>query len=171
MTVHGSATVREETPHANRLTRTGTIVNVLKRRAESRINDPSLDPESRAILRYALETHDPWLAKLVRYADEGELIDEAYGYSETTSSDDDYSDEDRIEALTEIICREGDEVGTKSGALLLLMATLEDATHPRALANLAKHLAFTRCGELNFNGIVDAQIVVLESELLGIEVS
>lgn len=166
MTMHGSATLREETPHT---TRTSTIMNALARRAESRINDPSLDPASRATLREALETHDPWLAKLVRYADVDELIDDSFYFSETAS--DDYSDEERIEALAEIICREGDEAGTKSGALLLLMATLEDAPHPKALANLAKHLAFTRCGELNFNGIVDAQIVVLESELLGIDVS
>lgn len=167
MTMHGSATLREETPHT---TRTSTIMNALAQRAESRINDPSLDPESRATLREALETHDPWLAKLVRYADADELIDDGFYFSET-SDDSDYSDEEKIEALAEIICREGDEAGTKSGALLLLMATLEDATHPKALANLAKHLAFTRCGELNFNGIVDAQIVVLESELLGIDVS
>jgi hypothetical protein len=37
---------------------------------------------------------------------------------------------------------------------------------PKALANLAKHLAFTRCGELNFNGVVETQIAVFESELL-----
>jgi hypothetical protein len=46
------------------------------------------------------------------------------------------------------------------------MATLENASHPKALANLAKHIAFTRCGELNLNGMVEAQITVFESELL-----
>ena len=46
------------------------------------------------------------------------------------------------------------------------MAALEHATHTRALANTAKHLAFTRCGELNFSGMVDAQIAVVENELL-----
>jgi hypothetical protein len=46
------------------------------------------------------------------------------------------------------------------------MATLENSTHPKALANTAKHLAFTRCGELNLYGMVDAQIPVLEDELL-----
>jgi hypothetical protein len=64
-----------------------------------------------------------------------------------------------------MICRAGDDAGTKAAALSILMATLENATHPKALANLAKHLAFTRCGELNVNGMVDAQIAVLESEL------
>jgi hypothetical protein len=65
-----------------------------------------------------------------------------------------------------MICRAGDEPATKSAALLVLMAALEDATDPRALANTAKHLAFTRCGEWNYSGMVDAQIAVVESELL-----
>jgi hypothetical protein len=42
------------------------------------------------------------------------------------------------------------------------MAALENATHPKALANSAKHLAFARCGELNFCNMVDAQIAVVE---------
>jgi len=46
------------------------------------------------------------------------------------------------------------------------MGTLEHATDPKVLAHTAKHFAFTRCGELNFNGMVEAQIAVLESELL-----
>jgi len=46
------------------------------------------------------------------------------------------------------------------------MAAIENAAHPKALANTAKHLAFTRCGELNFGGMVEAQIQLLESELL-----
>jgi len=78
----------------------------------------------------------------------------------------DDSDEEKIELLTEVICRAGDEPKIKSAALLVLMATLENATYPKALANLTKHLAFTRCGELNSYGIVDAQIAMLEDELL-----
>jgi hypothetical protein len=46
------------------------------------------------------------------------------------------------------------------------MAALEHATYPRALANTAKHLVFTRCGELNFSGMLGAQIAAVESELL-----
>lgn len=46
------------------------------------------------------------------------------------------------------------------------MAQLENSTHPKTLANTAKHLAFTRCAELNLCGMVDAQIAVLEGELL-----
>ena len=61
-----------------------------------------------------------------------------------------------------MICRAGDEAETKSAALLVLMSTLENSTHPKALANTAKHIAFTHCGELNVNGMVDAQIAVLE---------
>ena len=65
-----------------------------------------------------------------------------------------------------MICRTGDDAGTKSAALLLLMSILENASHPKALANLAKHVAFSRCGELNVSGMVDAQIAALEDELL-----
>jgi len=75
-------------------------------------------------------------------------------------------DEEKIEALTEMICRAGDDPGTKAAALLVLMATVENSSHPKALANAAKHLAFTRCGELNVYSMVDAQIAVAESELL-----
>ena len=56
----------------------------------------------------------------------------------------------------------GDEA---SAALLVLLATLENSTHPKALANTAKHLAFARCAELNLYGMVDAQIAALEGEL------
>jgi len=155
-----SASVRE-TPHVHQTSRTNNYINVLKERAQAVINDTSIDPESRAIIRYSLETNDPWLAELVRRADAGEtLVDEA-GFLKRSSTD-----EEKIEALVELICRAGDEAGTKSAALLVLMSTLEKASHPKALANLAKHLAFTRCGELNFNGVVEAQIAVIESELL-----
>ena len=74
-----------------------------------------------------------------------------------------HSSEEKIEALIDLICRAGDE---PSAALLVLLSTLENSTHPKTLANTAKHPAFTRCGELNLCGIVDAQIAVLERELL-----
>ena len=160
MSTHSSATVRE-TPHVNQTSRTNTIINALKERAQAVINDPLIDAQSRAIIRYALETNDPWLAELVRRADAGEtLLDEA-GLLNISRTD-----EEKIEALAELICRAGDEAGTKSAALLVLMSTLENASHPKALANLAKHFAFTRCSELNLNGMVEAQVAVLESELL-----
>jgi hypothetical protein len=160
MTTHVSATVRE-TPHVNQTSRTNTIINALKRRAQSVLNDRSIDAESRAIIRYALETNDPWLAELVRRADEGETVVDSAGFLKTSSTD-----EEKIAALAELICRAGNEAGTKSAALLVLMSMLENASHPKALANLAKHVAFTRCGELNLNGMVEAQIAVFESELL-----
>jgi len=166
MSTHSSATVRQ-TPHVNQTPRTNTIVNSLKRRAQAILNDTSIDAQTRAIIRYGLETNDPWLAELVRRADAGEAIAETIDFSqEPTGPDEDDSGEDKIETLAEMICRAGDEAGTKSAALLVLMATLENATHPKALANMAKHFAFTRCGELNLNGMVDAQIAVVEGELL-----
>jgi len=153
-----SASVRE-TPHVN--SRTNTFINALKERAQAVVNDRSIDARSRAIIRYSLEINDPLLAELVRRVDAGETIVDEAGFLKLSSTD-----EEKIEALAELICRAGDEAGTKSAALLVLMSTLENASHPKALANLAKHLAFTRCGELNFNGVVEAQIAVFESELL-----
>ena len=78
-----------------------------------------------------------------------------------TNEDD--STREKIEALAEIICGAGDE---SAGALFVLMGTLENSTHPKVLAHTVKHFAFTRCGELNLFGMVDAQIAAIESELL-----
>jgi len=140
-----SARLRGETPHNS---------DALKRRAQSIINDKSIDAETRAIIRYGLEINDPWLGDLVRSVDAGEpIIDNLYIHSS----------EEKIEALTDLICRAGDE---PSAALLVLLSTLENSTHPKALANTAKHLAFTRCGQSNLYGMVEAQIAALENELL-----
>src|SRR5690349_21003858 len=71
--------------------------------------------------------------------------------------------EEKVEALAEILCRAG---GESAAALFVLMGTLENSAHPKLLANTAKHCAFTRCGELNLFGIVDAQVALIEGELL-----
>jgi hypothetical protein len=47
------------------------------------LNDKSIDPQSRAIIRYAREIHDPWLARLVRRADAGETIVDNLDFEET----------------------------------------------------------------------------------------
>src|SRR5215203_4747379 len=73
MANHSSASVRE-TPHVTPTSRTNTIINALKERAQAVLNDRTIDPQSRAIIRYALEMNDPWLAKLVRRADAGESV-------------------------------------------------------------------------------------------------
>ena len=164
MANHTSAREREETPHVNRTSRT-TISDALKRRAQSVIKNKSIDAQSRAVIRYGLETNDPWLSELVRRADAGEAIIDTVDFSQTPPTNDN-SSEEKVEALADMICRAGDEPATKSAALLVLMSTLENAAHPKALANTAKHLAFTRCGELNLYGMVDEQIAVLEGELL-----
>ena len=82
-------------PHANQ-TRTNTIVNALKRRAQAVLNDRSIDPQTRAIIRYGLETNDPWLAELVRRADAGETVIGAIYFSQSPKEDD--SNEEKIEA-------------------------------------------------------------------------
>lgn len=161
MATHSSATLRE-TPHVTETTNT-IISNALKRRAQSVINDTSIDPQWRAIVRYGLETNDPWLADLVRRADAGELIIDTIDFSLEPESQEDDSTEEKIEALAEIMCRSSDEC---AAALFVLMGTLENSSHPKLLANTAKHFAFTRCGEANLYGIVDNQIGVVEAELL-----
>src|SRR5690349_7199287 len=100
MANHSSAT-----PHVNRTSRTNTIVNVLKQRALAVLNDESIDPQSRAIIRYAMEINDPWLAELVRQADSDGTID----LSEIRLDNDADSTEDKIKTLTEMICRGGEE--------------------------------------------------------------
>jgi hypothetical protein len=157
-----SATAHEETPHVIESNQ-NTISNALRRRAQSVINDKWIDAESRAMVRYALEINDPWLPELVRRVDAGETVVDI-DFSRTPQNEDEL-DGERLEALTRLICRAGDEPGTKLAALLVLMATLENATHPKALANTVKHLAFNRCSDLNLYGMVDAQLPVLESEL------
>ena len=188
MTTNTSATTREQahdltqTPHVNQ-TRTATIMNALKRRAQALLNDESIDAQTRAIIRYGLETHDPWLAELVRRAERCEKIANTSAFSQSIRADkdglidkagvagasvdgpnNDEPSKHTIEALAELICRAGDE---SAGALFVLMGTLQHSTHPEALANTVKHLAFTRCGEFNLFGMVDAQLAVIEGELFG----
>src|SRR6185295_8285483 len=117
MTTHSSATARQETSHVNRTTRTATIMNALKQRAQAVLNDESLDPQSRATLRQALETYDPWLAELVRREQVGE-----------TNKDD---SREKIEALADIICGAGNE---SAAALFVLMGTMQNSTDPGTLA-------------------------------------
>ena len=116
-----SATLRAETPH---------LSDALKRRAQSVINDESIDAETRAIIRYGLEINDTWLPELVRSVDAGEgIINNLYVNSS----------EEKIEALTNLICRAGDE---PSAALLVLLSTLENSTHPKAPCELSQAPCF-----------------------------
>jgi len=135
-------------------------MNALKQRAQAVLNDESLDDQSRAILRHALERKDPWLAELVRCADAGESTTD-FSHSPGTGADD--TSRRKIEALADIICGAGNQ---SAAALFVLMGTIQNSTQPEVLAHTLKHFAFTRCGELNVFGLVDAQIAVLGEELL-----
>jgi hypothetical protein len=88
------------------------------------------------------------------------LDDQSRADADETSEDD---SREKIEALAEIICGAGNE---SAAALFVLMGTMQNSNEPEALANTVKHFAFTRCGELNIFGMVDAQIAVVEGELL-----
>ena len=163
MTNHSSATALEETPHEIETTTIITVSDATKRSAESVINDRTIDPQWGTIIRAALELNDPWLAELVTRAEAGEDIVDTFESMRTTEAHEDDSMLARIEALAEIICRAGDE---PTAALFILMETLESFTQPKVLACRAKHVAFSRCGELHVYEMVDAQIAVVEDELL-----
>jgi hypothetical protein len=162
MSTHGSASAQEETLHETETVQI-TISDALRRRAQSVIYDRSIDPQWRSIIRYALEINDPLLPDLVRRADAGEKIIETTEFSLTDENNEDDSNEEKVNALAEIICEAGNEA---AAALFVLMGALENSAHPKLLANAAKHFAFTRCAELNLYGIVDAQLPLVEGELL-----
>jgi hypothetical protein len=165
MSTHSSsAPERQATPHATNSTTNQRISDAIKRRAQSLINDRTIDAGDRAYIRYALATDDAsGLSELVRRVDAGEpIIDESC----VLEADDEISTEEKLERLAAMICQAGSQPETRSAALLVLMSTLENSTDSKALANLVKHIAFTRCGELNCFGMVDAQIASIESELL-----
>jgi hypothetical protein len=82
-----SSAIALETPHG---TKSITISDALKRRAQAVMNDRAIDPKWRAIIRYALETNDPWLADVVRHAEAGETIVDSVDFSlapETSGGD------------------------------------------------------------------------------------
>jgi len=165
MSTHSSsAPERQATPHATNSTTNNSISDAVKRRAQSLIKDTTIDAGDRAYISYALATNDaPGLSELVRRVDAGEpIIDESC----LLEANDEISTEEKLERLAAMICQAGSQPETRSAALLVLMSTLENSTEPKVLANHVKHLAFTRCGELNCFGMVDAQIAAIESELL-----
>ena len=157
MASYSSATAHKPAPHLTK------ISNAIKLRAQCVINNESIDAETRALVRYGLETNDPSLPELVRQIDAGETISDDLFVSKPELFGD--SIEEKIEAMSDLICRAGDEPETKSAALLILMSTIASSTQPKALANTVKHFAFARCGALNLCGMVETQVAVLENEL------
>ena len=162
MTCHSSARALDEAPHETETTII-SISDATKRRAESLINDRTIDPQWRTVIRAALELKDPWLAELVSRAEAGENIVETFDSLRTPDADQEDSTARKIDALAEIICRAGDE---PTAALFILLETLESSMQPKVWASRAKHVAFSRCGELHVYEVVDAQIAVVEGELL-----
>jgi hypothetical protein len=162
MTTHTSAPAQEETPHETETTII-TVSEATKRRAEAVINDKTIDPEWRTIIRAALELNDASLADLVMRAEAGENIVDIFESMRPPDGAEDDSTLRKIDALTEIICRTDDE---PAAALFMLMETLESSTNPKVFTNRAKHVAFSRCGDLHVYEMVDAQIAELQGELL-----
>lgn len=164
MTTHSSAIAHEETPHETETTII-TVSDATKRCAESVINDKTIDPQWRTIIRSALELNDPFVAELVSRAEAGENIVDTFESLRPSLRNEDDSTLRKVEALAEIVCRTGDE---PTAALFMLLETLESSMKPKVLARRAKHIAFSRCGELHVYEMVDAQIAELEGELIAI---
>ena len=162
MTTHSSATAHQDTPHEIETT-TITVSDATKHRAESVINDTTIDSQWRTIIRFALELNDPFVGELVSRAEAGEDIVETFESLRTPVPIEDEPSLRKVEALAEIICRAGDE---STAALFILMETVENSVHPRVFTSRAKHVAFSRCGELQVYEMVDAQLAVVERELL-----
>ena len=163
MARHSSATAREETPHVTKTTRTTTISDALRRRAQSVINDKTIDPQWRFIIRAALELHDPCIAEFVSRAEAGEDIGETFESLRAPVPNEANFTLGKVEAVAEIICRAGDE---PTAALFTLMETLESSTDPKVGATRAKHVAFSNCGELHVYEMIDAQIAEVERQFL-----
>ena len=97
MVTHSSASVRVETPHETETTQI-TVSDALRRRALSVINDRRTDPQWRSIIRYALETNDPWLTDIVRRAGAGEKIIDSVDFTLEPDANEDDSNKEKVEA-------------------------------------------------------------------------
>lgn len=124
------------------------------------INDKTIDPQWRTIIRFALELNDPFVGELVSRAEARENIVDTFESLRPPLPNEEDSTLGKIEALAEIICRTGDE---PTAALFILMETLEGSTHPKVFANRAMHVAFSHCGELHVYEMVDAQLAAAEA--------
>jgi hypothetical protein len=60
------------------------------------MTDRAIDPQWRTIIRYGLETNDPWLADLVRRADAGEVIIDTLDFSLEPETNEEDSGEERL---------------------------------------------------------------------------
>lgn len=79
MDTDSSATPREEKSHTTQtnklnLNQPTRISNTIKRRARQLLKSTAVDAQSRAVIRYALETDDPCLGEIVRRVDARESI-------------------------------------------------------------------------------------------------
>ena len=159
MSTHSSAIAHPETPHETETTMI-TVSDGTKRRAESVINDRTIDPQWRTFIRFALELNDPFVGELVSRAQAGENVVDTFESLRPPLRNEDDSTPGKVEALAEIISRSGDE---PTAALFILMETLESSTHPKVLTSRAKHVAFSHCGELHVYEMVDAQLATAEA--------
>ena len=97
METHTNATAQEETPHDTQTTRTA-VSDTFKHRAESVINDRTIDPQWRTIIRFALELNDPFVDELVSRAEAGENVTDTFESLGILEANEDDSTLGKIEA-------------------------------------------------------------------------
>lgn len=73
--------------------------------------------------------------------------------------------DEKLEHLTTLICRPGNDPITTSAALLVLLSTISNSKDWRTLLTTTKNLAFLHCCELN-SSVMESQTALFERELL-----
>jgi len=143
-----SATARE-TPHGNKNIRPNTKIVQMSQTKSTNILKRQIDRSAeRAIIRYALEINDPWLASNLCPCRRAKRLSIRSTSRKRPRNEHNDSNEERIEVLTELICRAGDERKPKSGRLLVLRRQMKTRRHSKSTRERVKPPAFTRCGEL-----------------------
>jgi hypothetical protein len=83
---NNSAELRDGTPHANNSISNKPFSESVRRRAQSLIENTTIDDCARAFIQYTLENDDPYLTKLVRRVAAGESILTMSPHSKTNST-------------------------------------------------------------------------------------
>jgi hypothetical protein len=79
MATNSSVSSTPEAPQSENSNRANT--QAIKQKARAIFKDMSIDSESRAYIRFALETNDPWLPDLVQRVEQGENLGETFDFS------------------------------------------------------------------------------------------
>jgi hypothetical protein len=79
MATNSNVSATQEAPHSENSKQPNT--QAIKQQARAILKDMSIDSESRAYIRFALETDDPWLPDLVQRVEQGENLGKTFDFS------------------------------------------------------------------------------------------